>query len=377
MDDLKDIIQGVEQRLFTKAIAKRIPIYGNLELTPLCNMNCEMCYVRLSHEEMLSKGRLRTLDDYIRLVDEMREAGVLFIQLTGGEPLLYNGFRPLYLHLLESGFVVTVNTNGILIDDDWADFFAQHPPRRINITLYGADDDIYRTLCHHEGGFTKTVTAIQRLKERGVMLKINYSVTAANRHHLESVLMLATKLGIPINPDTYMCPSVRERSRAYNESARISPQDMAEVDEDIKRMKYKPEAYEEFCARRLEMVKERTHNESTEEQRPMHFNCNAGRCAFIVNWQGKLRPCIMLNEPSVDVFETGFVKGWDIISQASAELTFSPACSTCKLLPLCKVCAAAAILETGNHYDRPYYLCQSAEAVHAILQNNLLGVGES
>ena len=38
----------VERRLFAKAYEKSVPIYGVLELTPLCNMNCDMCYVRLS-----------------------------------------------------------------------------------------------------------------------------------------------------------------------------------------------------------------------------------------------------------------------------------------------------------------------------------------
>ena len=144
MNNLPDITLGVEQKLFAKAVNNRLPIYGNLELTALCNMNCDMCFVRLSPQEMKSRGRLRTVDEYIRLVDEMREAGVLFIQLTGGEPLLYPGFKQIYLHLLESGFVVTVNSNGTLIDDEWSDFFAAHPPRRINITLYGADPKTYR-----------------------------------------------------------------------------------------------------------------------------------------------------------------------------------------------------------------------------------------
>ena len=88
MNNLPDITLGVEQKLFAKAVNNRLPIYGNLELTALCNMNCDMCFVRLSPQEMKSRGRLRTVDEYIRLVDEMREAGVLFIQLTGGEPLL-------------------------------------------------------------------------------------------------------------------------------------------------------------------------------------------------------------------------------------------------------------------------------------------------
>ena len=208
MNDIPDIIQGVEQKLFVKAINKRLPIYGNLELTPLCNMNCDMCFVRLSPHEMSSKGHLRTVAEYIRLVDEMREAGVLFIQLTGGEPLTYPGFRDIYLHLIESGIVVTVNTNGTLLDDDWADFFASHPPRRINITLYGSDNEAYQTLCHHPHGFDLTLAAIKRLKRRGVMVKLNHSVTQKNRDQLDEIIRVASSLDVPVKVDTYMYPCI-------------------------------------------------------------------------------------------------------------------------------------------------------------------------
>ena len=367
MNNLPDITLGVEQKLFAKAVNNRLPIYGNLELTALCNMNCDMCFVRLSPQEMKSRGRLRTVDEYIRLVDEMREAGVLFIQLTGGEPLLYPGFKQIYLHLLESGFVVTVNSNGTLIDDEWSDFFAAHQPRRINITLYGADPKTYRSLCHYEQGFDRTVAAIQKLTSKGVMVKLNHSVTHQNYDQLGKIMTIADELHVPIKVDSYMYPSVRERLHPYNNNARVTAEEMAQIDEELNKRSLPPETYHEYCRKRLEKVEEWAESQKTDKPHPLSFNCNAGRCAFIVNWQGMLRPCIMLDKPSVDVFETGFVKGWDIISDASSHITFSPSCSICKLLPICKVCAASAILETGNSEDKPPYLCQSAEALYRLL----------
>ncbi|MBR3454808.1 MAG: radical SAM protein [Bacteroidaceae bacterium] len=376
MNDIPDIIQGVEQKLFVKAINKRLPIYGNLELTPLCNMNCDMCFVRLSPHEMSSKGHLRTVAEYIRLVDEMREAGVLFIQLTGGEPLTYPGFRDIYLHLIESGIVVTVNTNGTLLDDDWADFFASHPPRRINITLYGSDNEAYQTLCHHPHGFDLTLAAIKRLKRRGVMVKLNHSVTQKNRDQLDEIIRVASSLDVPVKVDTYMYPCIRERSRPYNRDVRLRAEEMVKIDEGLNKRVFIPESYKELCRNRLAKLDEWTRKEvDGKTAHPMHFNCNAGRCVFIVNWQGMLRPCIMLDTPSVDVFATGFVEGWNIISESAKKVTFSPACSVCKLLPICKVCAASAILETGNNHDAPQYLCQSAQALHNILQQSANGEG--
>ena len=128
-----------ERSFLQKARQQHIPITGALELLPLCNMNCDMCYVRLSRSEMECQGQLRTVDEWILLAQQMQKAGTLFLLLTGGEPLLFPDFKTLYLELRNMGIILTINTNGTLLGESWADFFAEYRPRRINITLYGAD----------------------------------------------------------------------------------------------------------------------------------------------------------------------------------------------------------------------------------------------
>ena len=73
-----DPMQGatsLERRLVHKAKAARSTINGRIALLPLCNMNCEMCYVRLSRTEMEAQGRLRTLDEWLDIAEEMRKEG--------------------------------------------------------------------------------------------------------------------------------------------------------------------------------------------------------------------------------------------------------------------------------------------------------------
>ena len=60
--ELTEGMTTIEQALMSQASLKRTPINGSLELLPLCNMNCDMCYVRLSREEMERQGRMRTGD---------------------------------------------------------------------------------------------------------------------------------------------------------------------------------------------------------------------------------------------------------------------------------------------------------------------------
>ena len=51
MEPLEDATT-VERALLNQASKNKTPINGSIELLPLCNMNCDMCYVRLSREEM-------------------------------------------------------------------------------------------------------------------------------------------------------------------------------------------------------------------------------------------------------------------------------------------------------------------------------------
>ena len=42
---------AITEYLHTKASRLGIPLNGTFELTPLCNMNCRMCYVRMGREQ--------------------------------------------------------------------------------------------------------------------------------------------------------------------------------------------------------------------------------------------------------------------------------------------------------------------------------------
>lgn len=366
MDITKDATQ-VEQYLFQKAAEKRQAIYGNLELLPLCNMNCDMCYVRLSPEEMKRHGRIRTLEEWKNLVGQMVDDGVLFLQLTGGEPLLHPGFKDLYTYMRSKGVIVTINTNGTLIDEQWADFFAADPPRRINITLYGKDNDTYERLCHLPKGFDRAMRGIRLLHERGVDVKMNGSITKENYADLDRLLAISDEMGVPLKIDTYMFPATRERDKGYNEQARLTPKQVADASLRIYRHDNGEEMYHEYAmACRHKVAREL----AADEEIPCVMGCQGGKCAFIVNWQGLLRPCIIMTEPSVKVFETGFHEGWKQVVKKTESIRFYDGCGHCRMREMCAVCAASAILENKDSEGKPSYLCDCTKETLRILETD-------
>lgn len=342
----------VERMMLSRAATKGRPLNGSLELLPLCNMNCDMCYIRMSPEEMKKSGRLHTADEWIRLAREMEEAGVLFLLLTGGEPLLFQDFRRLYQELRQMGMILTINTNGTLLDEEWADFFGKYKPRRINITLYGSDDTAYEKLCHYPGGFSRTVRAIRLLRERGVDVKINGSVTKDNRDDMEAIYRIGRELDVPVHMDTYMLPGLYERNLSFEKQSRLTPEDAAAADIYMRQMETEPEAFLWYAQNILAQIEQKNITY------PDQITCLAGNCSFAISWKGDMRPCVTFDKPAVSVFEKGFEPAWKEISQEAKKLRVSETCVTCSLRPACKTCPASAYLETGSCDGVPEYLCR-------------------
>lgn len=355
----------IEKRLIANAKKIGLPINGSIELLPLCNMSCEMCYVHLTKKEMEERGRLRTAEEWLEIGRQMKEAGTMLLLLTGGEPLLYPEFKEVYLGMKELGMVLTVNTNGTLLDEEWADFFAENRPRRINITLYGPDEDTYRDLCHYPGGFEKAICAIRLLKERGVDVQIGGSVTPQNVDKLESIIRISREIGCPIAIDQYMMPAERERNLPYPMQARVSPEEAARARIRVIRLSNGEEQLKEYAVKALEQIRFAEESEFHEEL--CRITCMAGVCSYTINWQGEMRPCVMFSSPSVSVFEAGLRNAWDELHGICSEIRINRKCAECRLRPICRTCPASALLETGDYLGIPDYMCRYSEEFYRSL----------
>lgn len=342
---------AAERVLLRQASIGLTPINGSIELLPLCNMNCDMCYVRLSREEMERQGRLRTAEEWLSVARQMKEAGTLFLLLTGGEPLIYPDFRRLYLELRNLGMLVTINTNATLIDEEWAAFFGEHRPRRINITLYGADERAYRELCHYPGGFERTLRGIRLLRERNVEVRISFCVTRENAENLERVIAITKELNVPILVDPYMVPAERERNRPFDQQSRLTPEQAAQAYCKAMELILSRQEYLMGSAKLLwEMVHQQIDRQKS--------SCPAGRASFSVNWQGQLHPCVMQVSPAADVFHVGFAEAWRQVVQGMKSIHLSNQCRDCRLRLICRTCSAAALYETGSYGAVPDYMCR-------------------
>ena len=265
-----------EQRLFQRSAERHVPVNGSIEVSPLCNMNCDMCFIHLSREEMEAHGRLRTAEEWLSIAEQMKEARVLFLLLTGGEPLLYPGFQE-----------------------------------------------------------------------------------------------LSQELELHCSIDPYMMPAMRERGCAYNFDARVSPEEAARYAHEIHRAhEGDAEAFRAYCRDKLRLVDAaaRYFDEHPEAKRAERADCLAGRCSFSLNWQGELRPCVILTAPAANAFELGFMEAWKQVMAGMETLLLNEDCSVCPRRSLCEICPASALYETGSHAGKPDYLCRYTAELERLMR---------
>lgn len=345
-----------------RATALRIPLNGTFELTPVCNMNCKMCYVRMSPQEQQAIAPLKTAEEWLALAEACRDAGMLYLLLTGGEVFLRPDFKIILSGLSKMGFVIAINTNGTLIDEETVDWLKNNAPCRINITLYGASDATYARLCGNPHGFTQVVHAIDLLQAAGITVKINLSLTPYNIDDLEAMHAFCTARNLPCRMTAYMFPPSRKDCFTPGENLRFTPEEAADAMAKIELLQRGREAFLQNNENRVFPVPMDDDCECTTEDGVVR--CRAGRCTFWVTWNGKFMPCGLfpLDDKTTDVFQIGFPAAWQEIQEQTDAIRLPARCNECPMHDLCRPCAAICISESGCFDAVPEYRCKMMRA---------------
>lgn len=348
--------------LFAKAGSQGIPLSGTFELTARCNLDCRMCYIHKRENDHAARARELTTEQWLSLAQECQKAGTLLLLLTGGEPFLRPDFQEIYTGCRHLGMMVSINSNATLIDDRMVEFLALDPPSRINITLYGASPETYGRLCGDPSAYERVVNAIVALQAAGVLVKLNFSITPYNRQDALSVYQFAKDHGLAIQAASYMFPPVRACELGCYCADRMTPEEAAQAQMTYDQFRFTPE---EMQIRLKSFLTGNTVPDPDKECQELpteRIQCRAGSSTFWITWDGLLRPCGMMVEPSYSLAEDGFQGAWSEIRKARASIYLPPECSRCDVRNACELCPALCYAETGAFTGVPTYICQKTRA---------------
>jgi MoaA/NifB/PqqE/SkfB family radical SAM enzyme len=317
-----------------------------------------MCYVHTEADSDTPRKEL-TANQWIDLAKQARDSGMVFALLTGGEPLIRKDFFEIYNGFTELGLLISINSNGSLLSGRIREQLLDNPPLRMNISLYGGGADTYMNMCG-QPAFDQVTENIQALKEAGVDIRLNLSITPYNRQDLQRIYEIAQNLQVPIKASSYMYPPIRVNGKQFGCGNRLSPQEAAvcSVEWDILRF-----CEEEFCAR-AENIINRCAVDRSECAAEMEtgIRCRAGSTSFWVTWDGRMLPCGMMSSPVAYPLENGFAAAWESIRNDVKQLHSPTECITCTNRDVCPACAAVCVTETGAFDKVPTYVCRQTEA---------------
>ena len=330
------------QILEETAYRERIPLKGNFELTARCNFNCNMCYVHLKEEQIQKYGRELTNEEWLEIARQAKEAGMLYLTLTGGEVFARPGFKELYLELSKMGFLIQILSNGYLINENTMEWLGEVQPYTLRFTLYGASNETYERVCGVKNGFDKVSHAIDLVKKAGIPFFIVSTIVKENQHDLKAMIKFAEEKKVKFTATTSVVKAVRGASQDI-QAHRLSIYDAFE--EEIRKLNEADRLYPHI-------------------KKPFDI-CDNYRKAFWITWNGNLQLCSFMNAPANSLLGgKDFDTAWNYLHEQLEQISFPKECETCEYEGFCAKCPGVLSAECGNCSEVDKTFCDKAKILY-------------
>ncbi|HEC69845.1 MAG TPA: radical SAM protein [Candidatus Omnitrophica bacterium] len=332
----------IPQQLSDKILKKNIPISAMFELTWRCNLKCIHCFQCPPTNEEL------TTEEIKKILDQLAEAGCLFLTFTGGEPLLRKDFFEIAEYAQEKKFVVTLYTNGTLITPEIAEKISKTNFLYVQISLHGATPKTHDKITKVEGSFYKTIEAIKILKNKGVKVGIATTIMKPNFSELEKIEELHHHLA---TDESRFSPMVYPTNEGNKEPLKLNLE------------------YEQLKTFFSFIFKK---NMNSLEKRSIIRGlwCGAGRSGCCINAKGEVYPCVALPISVGNLKKETFKKIWSTAPLLkwirTKNVSDLKECQSCELAYYCCRCSALAYWEGNGLLDPASSCCQQAKALKEV-----------
>ncbi|HEV2916071.1 MAG TPA: radical SAM protein [Pyrinomonadaceae bacterium] len=339
------------RELHERLLTDRYPSEATIEVTRRCPLACAHCYNNLPMSDTEARRSELSLEEHRRLLDQLSEAGCLWLLYTGGEIFARRDFLEIYTYAKRKGFLITLFTNGTLITPEIADYLAEWRPFAIEITLYGRTRETYEKLTGIPGSFDRCIRGIELLKERKLPLALKTVAVTINRHEIWEMKRYAeTELGLSFKFDALMSPRIDCSQSPL--AVRLTPEETVELDlQDPVRVS----EWRKFAERFAGPVNTSAHAEEV-------YHCGGGLNSFAIDPQGRMSICVLSHFDTYDLRRGSFTEGWNdfLLRVRRKKMTMRTKCVACEIKAMCGMCPANGELESG-HAEKPVdHLCHVA-----------------
>ena len=339
-----------------KAMDLGIPLSVHFDITYRCNERCVHCY--LDHDDL---GEMTTaeIED---VLDQLADAGVFFLALSGGEVLMRRDFFDIVEHARRRLFNVKIKTNGVMIREPEARRLRQLGVEQVQISVYSHRPEVHDGITKLPGSLRRTIEAIRFLKLQGLKVSMANVLMTANLFDNQGVMSLAKDLGVSYTLDPTITPKIDGNTAVLALRAPGA---------ELRRVFWNEELVgnvAEFCAPPA----------APDEDVMDGYPCSAGHTSCYISPYGDVFPCVQFPLPSGNLRREKFVEIWrhssalkEVRSIRARDLT---TCSTCSHVGSCSRCPGLAYME-GNMRGPSSADCEKSFQRTGIPSANMLQQG--
>ncbi|KXA99665.1 hypothetical protein AKJ40_02640 [candidate division MSBL1 archaeon SCGC-AAA259M10] len=351
---LASVLEGIAWRGPQKPFTSYCPFLVVWNFTNACNLNCKHCYQSADKPTPDELSTKETLD----AVDEMADAGLAYVAMSGGEPLMRDDFFEVAERISERDMGFSLATNGTLLTEERVKKLEELNCLYIQVSIDG------RPETHNDfrgtSAFERTMEGVRNAVDSDVTVGLAMTATKDNLEDVDWVIEKTEETGADIFMHYNFIPTGRGKDIAELD---ISPKEREELlkklaknsqKRDINLLSTAPQ-YGRVCAEGGLETTSLTHFDTVGQEGGMGERikflaefvggCGTGRLYWALQPNGDLTPCVFLPEKLGNIREDDFLEVWKthpFLEKIRERSGFKGNCGTCEHRNICGGCRARA-----------------------------------
>jgi len=335
------------------------------ELTYNCSEKCIHCYnpgaTRNESEKSHRADRKElNLDDYKRIVDELKNLGLVKVCLSGGDPFSKPEIWNIIQYLYDKEIVFDVFTNGQKLTNANTKRLANYYPRLVGISIYSGIEEEHDQITHIKGSWQKSINAIKQLSELAVPMNLKCCVMRPNVRSYYMVADLAKQYNAVPQFEICIADSI-DGDLCASQNLRLLPEMMEIVLRDNNVPLY---------------VGKEAPNYGGEEKSMGSNPCGAGYNSFCITPEGNVQPCVafplsfgnLKQKAMAEILENEDLKEW-----LNLKLQDYEDCGKLDYCAYCNLCPGNNYLSHGTPLKASENNCSIAKIRYTLAKKMMNG----
>lgn len=326
---------------------KYVPLIISWNVTRKCNLACSHCYINAAKENQSKPSADElTTEQGKMLIDQIAEVSRPMLVLSGGEPLLRKDIFELIRYGTEKGLKMAMGSNGSLIDSNIAKKLKDAGIKTISISLDSTIPEKHDEFRGVKGSWQKAIDAIKVLRENGILVQVNTTLTQDNYNEIDDLMTLSEKLGVENFHLFFLVPTGRGKKIADITPAMYENM----IKDNLNKISRHKLNVRHSCAPQFMRIAK----DMNIDMRQWIRGCIAGMYYCRIFPNGEVTPCPYLPVKLGNVKQKSFKEIWfnsEIFKALRNPDTLKGKCGACEYKIICGGCRARAYGLSSDFID--------------------------